>query len=399
MELVYIVLKSITSFSQTDACGVQDTLEDELSSAARVTANRTSGIVITTLKDQEPIQEIDMDATQQEFDRQTNDECGKKRTQVLQQIEIRMVDDRAKQGIQEFMYEGFDGNAGRNLDYDPLEQAFNHNDTNSDSASSAAGSGLRKMSQQVKSIISEAKHALNMDSVEESNTMTINEEVQVIEWAPAVFHAIKKMDGITPQMIETSLSTDANFKQLFKAKESAGKSGSFMFSSADKRFLIKTMNKSEQRVLVKALPRYLDHLRKNRKTLIARIYGIYTVKMEDISQVHILLMGNLFEHVSEKISEFDLKGSIINREVHQPFTMKDCLKDVNLQEISKDMKFLRFQRADMRRICEQILSDITFMAQHNLMDYSLLLITEENPRFLKLARDLRKKASFKSVPN
>ena len=63
------------------------------------------------------------------------------------------------------------------------------------------------------------------------------------------------------------------------------------------------------------------------------------------------------------------------------------------------MKFLRFQRADMRRICEQILSDITFMAQHNLMDYSLLLITEENPRFLKLARDLRKKASFKSVPN
>ena len=91
----------------------------------------------------------------------------------------------------------------------------------------------------------EAKQALNLDSGEDINTMTINEEVQVIEWAPAVFHAIKKIDGITPQMIEESLSTDANAKQLFKAKESAGKSGSFMFSSYDKRFLIKTMNKSE----------------------------------------------------------------------------------------------------------------------------------------------------------
>ena len=94
-------------------------------------------------------------------------------------------------------------------------------------------------------MFSEAKQAINLDSGEDINTMTINEEVQVIEWAPAVFHAIKKIDGITPQMIEESLSTDANTKQLFKAKESAGKSGSFMFSTYDKRFLIKTMNKSE----------------------------------------------------------------------------------------------------------------------------------------------------------
>ena len=101
------------------------------------------------------------------------------------------------------------------------------------------------MSHQIKSVFNEAKQAINLDSGEDINTMTINEEVQVIEWAPAVFHAIKKIDGITPQMIEESLSTDANAKQLFKAKESAGKSGSFMFSSYDKRFLIKTMNKSE----------------------------------------------------------------------------------------------------------------------------------------------------------
>lgn len=47
---------------------------------------------------------------------------------------------------------------------------------------------------------------------EEHDTMTINEEVKVTEWAPAVFHAIRKMDGITATMIEESLSTDSNSK-------------------------------------------------------------------------------------------------------------------------------------------------------------------------------------------
>ena len=135
---------------------------------------------------------------------------------------------------------------------------------------------------------------------------------------------------------------------------------------------------------MKALPKYLDHLRKNPKSLIAKIYGIYTVRMEDIREVHILLMNNLFLNVKHKLSEFDLKGSIINRNVRPPFIVtKDCLKDVNLLTITKGDKFLRFQRDDMRRICKQILSDITFMAAHNLMDYSLLLITEKNPDYLE----------------
>ena len=112
---------------------------------------------------------------------------------------------------------------------------------------------------------------------EEHDTMTINEEVKVTEWAPAVFHAIRKMDGITSTMIEESLSTDSNSKQLFKAKESAGKSGSFMFSSFDRRFLVKTMNNAEKKVLIGSLPEYLDHLKKNPQSLIARIYGIFTV--------------------------------------------------------------------------------------------------------------------------
>lgn len=47
---------------------------------------------------------------------------------------------------------------------------------------------------------------------------------------------------------------------------------------------------------------------------------------------------------------------------------------------------MRFQREDMHSICQQILHDIKFMARHNLMDYSLLLITENNPDYLELRK-------------
>lgn len=79
---------------------------------------------------------------------------------------------------------------------------------------------------------------------------------------------------------------------MFKAKESAGKSGSFFFFSYDKQFLIKTMNDNEMEVFVEALPEYFEHLKSNPDSLLARIYGIFTVLMEDLTPVHILLMAN-----------------------------------------------------------------------------------------------------------
>jgi len=73
-------------------------------------------------------------------------------------------------------------------------------------------------------------------------------------------------------------------------------------------------------------------------SLLARIYGIYTIKMEEIEPVHIILMGNskksndkMIEHV------FDLKGSFINREVKgKNLKNTATLKDLNLLENCKE---------------------------------------------------------------
>lgn len=75
-----------------------------------------------------------------------------------------------------------------------------------------------------------------------------------------------------------------------KAKESAGKSGSFFFFSYDNQFLLKTMNDNEMSIFNESLHDYYFHLRQNKNSLMARIYGIFTVMMEELKPVHILLM-------------------------------------------------------------------------------------------------------------
>lgn len=92
------------------------------------------------------------------------------------------------------------------------EAAPERRDTTLSNISKNSQGRLRQMSEQMKSIFHGAKTALHLDCQEELDTMTINEEVQVIEWAPSIFHAIKKMDQITPEMIEESLNTDSNCK-------------------------------------------------------------------------------------------------------------------------------------------------------------------------------------------
>jgi hypothetical protein len=52
------------------------------------------------------------------------------------------------------------------------------------------------------------------------------------------------------------------------------------------------MYEDELKVFIEALPEYFEHLRNNPNSLIARIYGVFKVKMEDIVPVNLLLMAN-----------------------------------------------------------------------------------------------------------
>lgn len=49
---------------------------------------------------------------------------------------------------------------------------------------------------------------------------------------------------------------------------------------------------------------------KNPKSLLARFYGVFTVKIKYMKPIHVIVMDNLIgDHVEEALRMYDLKGS------------------------------------------------------------------------------------------
>ena len=122
----------------------------------------------------------------------------------------------------------------------------------------------------------------------------INESVTIYEHAGSVFRYLRELEGITSRDIINSLRPENNLKAIKGAGESQGKSGSFFFFSQDKRFIIKTMNDGELTTFKNMFKDYQEYIkaREGKRTLLARIYGIFTVCLEDIVPVHLIMMAN-----------------------------------------------------------------------------------------------------------
>jgi len=76
----------------------------------------------------------------------------------------------------------------------------------------------------------------------------------------------------------SSLNPMMNKDNMSKIKESEGKSGSFFFFSHDGRFLIKTISNNELNTMIgRFMESYHEYMGDNPDSLIARVYGIYTV--------------------------------------------------------------------------------------------------------------------------
>ena len=112
------------------------------------------------------------------------------------------------------------------------------------------------------------------------------------ELAPNIFAFLRHIDNINHDDILKSLNPESNRDMVFKAGEGSGKSGSFFFFSYDKKYIIKTMTEGDLSTFLKIFKDYTFHLLDNPHSILARIYGVYTVKMENIEPVHVVLMGS-----------------------------------------------------------------------------------------------------------
>jgi hypothetical protein len=94
------------------------------------------------------------------------------------------------------------------------------------------------------------------------------------------------------------------------------------------------------KVLFKMLGNLILHFKStNNESLLARIYGVFTLKSAEYNEVNVMIMQNT-AHVRRKSSQkiqFDLKGSFVGRttkissDIRKLWDEKRIFKDCNFQ--------------------------------------------------------------------
>ncbi|XP_055800731.1 phosphatidylinositol 4-phosphate 5-kinase 1-like [Solanum dulcamara] len=203
----------------------------------------------------------------------------------------------------------------------------------------------------------------------EGSKLTPPHQVVDFKWkdyCPVVFKNLRELFGIDPAEYMLAICGSDALREL----SSPGKSGSNFYLTQDDRFIIKTLKKSEVKVLIRMLQSYYRHVCQYRSSLVTKFFGVHCVKMVGCQKTRFVVMGNLF--YSERVihKRFDLKGSSYGRTTDKPGGEADetaTLKDLDLNFV------FQLRQSWYKELIRQIDIDCQFLEAENIMDYSLLI--------------------------
>ncbi|XP_059631871.1 phosphatidylinositol 4-phosphate 5-kinase 1-like [Cornus florida] len=186
------------------------------------------------------------------------------------------------------------------------------------------------------------------------------------DYCPVVFRQLRELFQVDPADYMLAVCGNDALREL----SSPGKSGSFFYLTQDDRFMIKTVKKSEVKVLIKMLPNYYQHVCRYENSLVTKFFGVHCVKPVGGLKTRFIVMGNLFCSEYRIHRRFDLKGSSHGRTTDKPEEEIDettTLKDLDLNFV------FRLQRNWFQELIKQIDRDCEFLEAERIMDYSLLV--------------------------
>ena len=197
------------------------------------------------------------------------------------------------------------------------------------------------------------------------------------DYCPMVFRNLREMFHIDAADYMMSICGGDSLKEL----SSPGKSGSIFYLSQDERFVIKTLRKSELKILLKMLPKYYNHVKAYDNTLITKFFGVHRITLKAGKKVRFVVMGNMFCTELRIHRKYDLKGSTQGRSTKkQKINENTTLKDLDLAHAFHVDKSWR------EALFRQIALDSMFLESQSIIDYSMLLgIHFRAPNHLKTA--------------
>eukprot|EP00347_Sterkiella_histriomuscorum_P002290 403368723 len=200
-------------------------------------------------------------------------------------------------------------------------------------------------------------------------------QVKITEYGPDLFKQIRKSSGFQEDFLINTFSPKSNSQEMTQFQEGSGKSASLFFFTNNKNFVIKTLKQGELDLLVKRglLEKYYSYIQKHPKTLLARFYGIYTIKIKYMKSINVIIMDNLMgQNIEEATRMYDLKGSTFQRIVMNPRSAWQTRKDINyIEDVDYRMLVNKKIQKDLHN---RMRKDKEFLKSCDLMDYSLLLV-------------------------
>jgi len=197
-----------------------------------------------------------------------------------------------------------------------------------------------------------------------SSNVALPYSYKIKAYAPKVFSKIRSAAGIDKQRFLHSICGKDSFIEFI----SNAKSGQFFFYCHDGRYMIKTQTREEKNFLHAILPQYQTYTSTNPHSFVSHFYGMYRVKVPELKIcTHFVIMKSVFTTMKEIHTIWDLKGSTDGRRAERGDGVH---KDLDIME---EGRRLHVGKVTKVAITEQLRKDADFLADLQIMDYSLLL--------------------------
>nr|XP_031305392.1 phosphatidylinositol 4-phosphate 5-kinase-like protein 1 [Camelus dromedarius] len=194
----------------------------------------------------------------------------------------------------------------------------------------------------------------------------VHEGFELGTLAGPAFARLRRSLGLAEEDYQAALGPGGPYLQFL----STSKSKASFFLSHDQRFFLKTQQRQEVQALLTHLPRYVQHLQRHPHSLLARLLGVYSLRVARGKKKYFIIMQSVFYPASRISERYDIKGCEVSRWVEpapegSPLVL--VLKDLNFQ--GKTIN-LGPQRSWFLR---QMELDTAFLRELNVLDYSLLM--------------------------
>uniref|UniRef100_A0A0B7AWQ2 1-phosphatidylinositol-5-phosphate 4-kinase n=1 Tax=Arion vulgaris TaxID=1028688 RepID=A0A0B7AWQ2_9EUPU len=190
---------------------------------------------------------------------------------------------------------------------------------------------------------------------------------KVKEYCPIVFRNLRERFGLEDVDYMNSLT-----KQQPISCDSAGRTGTRMLMSRDKRYFIKTLISEEVEMMHHLLKQYHQYIVEcHAQTLLPQYLAMYRVTVNDV-ETYLVVMRNVFSPRLSIHKKYDLKGSTVDRSASDKERLKE-LPTFKDNDFLNDGARILIGSEQRKKLLDTLQSDVDFLSSLNLMDYSLIV--------------------------